>query len=404
MALQSTLSNVPFLSHLASDQLARVAAAGSTRAMQPETLIFERGDPADNLYALLDGTVRIYLRDDDGNETTLATLEAGGYFGEMALLDGGARSASARTVGACEFFVLGRDAFLALLTSSPAILSRIFSDLTGKTRETSQKFFQEELASQTLQTRMELERHRAMTQLVAGVAHEINTPIGIANTAVSIIRGELTSPALAALLDEPRVQSSRDDVFEALELIEKNIARAHKLTQDFKKVSVSAAHEFVEAMNLSEALQEIVGLFRISAKKARLEIDVQDRLADHQRSWRGYRGYLTQVVMNCLMNIERYAYPDRTGGRIEITLSGDDERDPPVYVLRIRDFGRGIAKENLSKVFDPFFTTGRTIGGTGLGMSIVKNIVTGPLRGSIDVSSEPGQGTTVTTTFPRVDT
>lgn len=106
--------------------------------------------------------------------------------------------------------------------------------------------------------------------------------------------------------------------------------------------------------------------------------------------------------MNLLVNIERYAYPNQTGGTVEIGLNVDDEYDPPCFVLSVQDFGTGIPPENLSRVFDPFFTTGRSKGGSGLGLAIVHNIVTEALKGSIEVESELNRGTTFTMTFSRV--
>jgi signal transduction histidine kinase len=120
-----------------------------------------------------------------------------------------------------------------------------------------------------------------------------------------------------------------------------------------------------------------------------------------ERAWLGYRGYLTQVLLNLLGNIERYAYPDGEGGRVEIEIVADKRRPDEFFLLTVRDFGQGIAADHLPKVFDPFFTTGRSKGGTGLGMAIVHNIVTTALKGSIGLESKLGSGTTVTLRAPR---
>ena len=107
------------------------------------------------------------------------------------------------------------------------------------------------------------------------------------------------------------------------------------------------------------------------------------------------------VLLNLLFNIERYAYPDGSGGVVEIELRADRRREPASFVLVVRDFGRGIEPAHLEQIFTPFFTTGRGKGGSGLGLAIVKNIVTDVLRGAIAVESEPGSGTTFTVTFPQ---
>jgi signal transduction histidine kinase len=257
-----------------------------------------------------------------------------------------------------------------------------------------------ELATQALRTEMELERHRALSQMVAGVAHEINTPLGIANTAANIIRQELNAPGMAVLSHGSMDKRALDDVLEALNLLERNIQRAHKLIQDFKQVAVGQLTDVKEQMDLSEAVADIVGLFNISARQARLELVIHDNLPATTRTWVGYRGYLTQVLLNILTNVERYAYPDGTGGRVELELDAAN-RVVPTFTITVRDFGKGIRSEDVPRVFDVFFTTGRGAGGSGLGLAIVHTIVTEPLQGTIDISSAQGVGTTVTVTFPQ---
>jgi signal transduction histidine kinase len=153
-------------------------------------------------------------------------------------------------------------------------------------------------------------------------------------------------------------------------------------------------------MDLSEAVAEIIGLFNVSARRSGLEIVIRDMLPASSRSWVGYRGYLSQVLLNMLTNVERYAYPQGSGGRVEVTLDAADTPAPTLSVT-VRDFGKGIRSEDLPRVFDVFFTTGRGAGGSGLGLAIVHSIVTGPLRGTISITSELGAGTTVTVTFPQ---
>ena len=95
--------------------------------------------------------------------------------------------------------------------------------------------------------------------------------------------------------------------------------------------------------------------------------------------------------------MERYAYPGQGGGRAEVVLAGDDGS----VELTVRDFGRGIPPENLERVWEPFFTTGRSRGGTGLGLSVVNSLVSDGMHGSVDIRSERGQGTSVRIRLPR---
>jgi signal transduction histidine kinase len=148
-------------------------------------------------------------------------------------------------------------------------------------------------------------------------------------------------------------------------------------------------------------VQDILELFRINACQAKLQIEVYDHLPEGHKAWSGYPGHLTQVLTNLLFNIEKYAYPNQSGGTIEIGLRVDSELEPTYFVLTVQDFGQGIAPENLAQIFTPFFTTGRGQGGTGLGLAIVHNIVTDALKGTIAVESELNEGTTFTVIFPQ---
>ncbi len=108
-------------------------------------------------------------------------------------------------------------------------------------------------------------------------------------------------------------------------------------------------------------------------------------------------GSLAEALLNLLQNVERYAYPGQAGGRVEIILAGDDAQ----LDVTVRDFGRGISAESLEKVWEPFYTTGRSMGGTGLGLAVVNNLVTDGMHGTAEIESEPGEGTAVHLHFPR---
>jgi signal transduction histidine kinase len=249
---------------------------------------------------------------------------------------------------------------------------------------------------------MELDRHRALSQMVAGVAHEINTPLGSVATAASIIKSRLESAELKTLLQSADAQSDYADVAEALVLLDRNVNRASRLIQSFKRISVSHNIDIKEHLDIVAVIEDNLTLFRINARKSHLTLTIRNQLGTHNSQWIGYQGHLSQVLINLFSNIERYAYPDNVGGNVEITVQADDDRTVPAYLLTVQDFGRGIAPENLPHIFEAFFTTGRGSGGTGLGMAIVYNIVTTALRGSITIQSELNKGTTVSLTLPQV--
>jgi signal transduction histidine kinase len=209
---------------------------------------------------------------------------------------------------------------------------------------------------------------------------------------VNIMARELASPV------EVTVQRAAD-IAESLELMRLNVERAGRLVQDFKKISISQLQDEKELFDISEAIEETVGLILVSLKRSQVQIKFHNKLASEQKKWTGYRGFLSQVLINLLTNVERYAYPKGMGGIVDVTIRLEDDRH---YCLTVKDYGRGISKENQANVFEPFFTTGRSNGGTGLGLAIVHNLVTNSLNGEIKLKSEVGKGTEFIVIFPRV--
>jgi signal transduction histidine kinase len=259
------------------------------------------------------------------------------------------------------------------------------------------------LIGQAMHAEAALDNHRALTQAVAGIAHEINTPLGIVRTALSVIQNRLSHPRIESLFKTHlEYEESLQDILDASALMSKHVDNTHRLIENFKKIAVDQMVEQQETINLPIAVQDAVDLFKLSAREAKLEIALDVSGLRNAPEWHGYPGYLRQILLNFLQNIERYAYPDGQGGRVEIAVSdGVDEEHIPIFILTVRDFGVGIGCGHLAKIFEPFFTTGRGRGGTGLGLAIVNNMVTLALRGTITVESEPGKVTCFTVTFPK---
>lgn len=404
MTIETILHQIPMFATLSADALTTVAKQGQELSYEASQVVCWEGEASDAMYVILDGRIRVYKSDEEGNEVDIDALIEGDFFGEMALIDNQPRSATVACVTPCHLFRLEKSAFTNLLLDSKTqnIVFSVFSTVVNRLRNNMQIRFDQELLQRTVKAEMEAARHRSLALMVAGVAHELNTPLGITNTAVDMIANRVQSQKLSAAVQGNRAaQYTLEDMLEASELAQRNIKRAHKLIESFKKISVNQLTDNLEAVILPDLVQDILELFKINARQAQLNITVNDSLPAGQRAWSGYPGYLTQVLTNLLFNIERYAYPQQNGGAIEIGLRADNERRPATFILTVQDFGQGIAAEHLTHIFTPFFTTGRNTGGTGLGLAIVHNIVTGPLQGSIIVDSTIGEGTLFTISFPQ---
>jgi len=384
---------VPLFAPLEAATVNDIATRGWVLTLEQGRVLFNEGDAGDSLYVVLRGALRLYRRDDRGNELELGVQPAGSHVGELALLDGGSRSASAVAAQRTTCFALGREAFLAQLRQSPEILPIVLAQLTSIVRTTTERLFEDELQRQRVAADAAAMRYESLARMVAGVAHEVNTPLALVHTAADFVDRRL-SEALGPDSDQ---NGAATDVRRALQLIGRNIRRADRLVQDFKKLSASQIHDVREQVDIVAVVEETVDLFSVSARRAGLRVAVRSRVEPGERRlWLGYRGYLSQVLLNLLTNVERHAYAagEPATASVEIERHGDE------FVLSVHDEGRGIAEPDLARVFDPFFTTSRERGGTGLGLAIVHNLVTSGLHGGIALQSRPGVGTTVVVTLP----
>ena len=398
----AALKQVPFFAHLDGRGLANLVAAGHRLSVGAGQVVFEEGDEPDGMYVLLEGTARLLRRDDSGHELPLATFTDTGFFGELALLEGRPRSVTAITADPCEFFVVGQDQFVRCLSSTPPeVVVRVVAGLSRMIRDATERLWRQDLAREKLHADMEIARHRALGQLVAGVAHELNTPLGIAHTAADLIENRCRDDAIEhAIRDDAALRASLGDVREASRLLRGNVQRAHRLVESFKQVAAGQISGTDETVDVAELVREVLDLFTLNARRAHLEIRVADRRAPSDGAWTGPPSHLAQLLLNLLTNVERYAYPDGAGGAVEIELATATIAGRPGVEVTVRDFGRGIPAEHRAQIFEPFFTTGRGLGGTGLGLAIVHNVVTAVLGGTIRVDSEPGRGTSVTVALP----
>jgi len=389
----SVLKDFPFFAPLSFEQVQRIVDMAEGLSLKANQVILRQGEFADAMYLILEGGVKIEGEDGAGVVYVYGEVGKGQVFGELDLLR---REPSRVTVTATQdldLLIIDRALLLAMMQSvDPEQVLNIFLILNEQTRTASERGFKEVLSRRMLASQMEAEKQRALTQMVASVVHEINTPLGIINAAVNIMARELAKPV------EVTAQRAAD-IAESLELMHLNVERADYLMQNFKKILVSQLQDEREPFDISEAIEETVGLVRVSLKHNRVQVKFNNELASEQKKWTGYRGFLSQVVINLLTNVERYAYPKGIGGIVEVTIRLEDDTH---YCLTVKDYGKGISKENQARIFEPFFTTGKSAGGTGLGLAIVHNLVTNALNGEIKLKSELGKGTEFIVIFPRV--
>ena len=250
-------------------------------------------------------------------------------------------------------------------------------------------------------TQDELVRHEKLASLgglVAGIAHEINTPLGICVTATSYLQDELRHWRAwleAGTFDANRINGMLDALDAAVRLLESNTRRGVDLVRSFKQVAVDKSSGQLRAFDLAEYLDDIVLALHPKLTRAPCSMQVDCPSGIHMTS---FPGALSEVVTNLVMNALLHAFDARSQGliKVQVCVDGAD------VVLIVSDDGVGMAQADLNRYFDPFFTTRRGSGAIGLGAHIVFNQVTNVLGGTIRVTSAPGAGTQVQVRLPRM--
>lgn len=242
---------------------------------------------------------------------------------------------------------------------------------------------------------VESEKMAALGELVAGIAHEINTPIGVGVTAASTL-AETTSDFWqmyqTGKMKRSQLEQFLDTALQSSHLILNNLNRAAQLIQSFKQVAVDQSSENRRTFNLKEYLEEILISLKPKLKRTQHRVEIQ---GDETLILDSYPGVFSQIVTNLVINSLIHGYsPDESGViRLEVRREGEQ------IILSYSDDGHGIPPEHLGKIFEPFFTTKRSQGGSGLGLHLVYNLVHQKLKGSIDCDSKLGVGTTFTINF-----
>jgi PAS domain S-box-containing protein len=252
---------------------------------------------------------------------------------------------------------------------------------------------------ETQNSLIEAEKLAALGRLVAGIAHEVNNPVGISLTVASalerktalfaseVARGDLRRSSLNDYLETSRDASSQ---------LVANLNRAAELITSFKQVAADRNYSDQRVFDLGDLTEQVVMSLRPGLRKHNLTLNVD---CQPNLSMNSYPGPYGQVLTNLFLNAVAHAFPDGKAGLVDIQVraSGKDN----VEVI-FSDNGVGMSMDVRRRAFDPFFTTRRDQGGTGLGLHIVYSIVTTRLGGRLDLDSEPGGGTRIQMILPRI--
>ncbi len=264
--------------------------------------------------------------------------------------------------------------------------------------ELANKALQESLVfiKRTQQHLVESEKMASLGGLVAGVAHEINTPVGVGVTASSFLEDK--TKLFQKLVSDGHLKRSDLEKYlkvaaESSSIIHKNLNRAADLIKSFKQVAVDQSGEVKRKFKLKQYTDELFISLKPKTKRTSHTIRVncpEDLEID------SYPGVYSQIITNFVMNSLSHGFREDEEGLITIDIKKDGEE----LLIEYSDNGKGMEEETLKKIFDPFFTTSRGFGGTGLGLHIVYNLVTRTLGGKIKCFSRPGKGTTFSIRIP----
>lgn len=290
-----------------------------------------------------------------------------------------------------------------------AFMDGVIFDITDqkRTEQEIQKLYEEmeirvEERTKALKDAMtqliEQEKMASLGGIVSGVAHEINTPLGIGVTISSYlgkITAELEASFNAGNLSKNKLKEFIGSNLESLGILETNLARAADLVNSFKKISVNQSTEEMTTFNLNDYFNMILLSLKHEYKNKDFEIAVE---CDPEIKIFSYPGVYSQIFTNFLMNSFIHGFKGRDSGKIVIkaALLAAENR----LVITYKDNGLGIPPEVLDRVFEPFYTTNRANGGSGLGLYIVYNLVGQKLNGFINCHSTVGEGTTFVLDVP----
>jgi signal transduction histidine kinase len=289
--------------------------------------------------------------------------------------------------------VLGAQVSILLVTVGASVLAALFAEIREKRKLAEAALH----ASETQRFLIETERLAALGGLVAGVAHEISSPIGNSLTVASTLAhrsADFTDQIASGQVRRALLLEFADSCRGATEQLVANLQRAGGLIQSFKQVAVDRSSDARRAFDLKLATEQVAASVRSRLVKSQSSLAIEipsDIIID------SFPGPYGQVLTNLVFNAVTHGFTDGSGGHMLIKARrvGTEQVE-----ITFSDDGNGIPEEVQRQAFDPFFTTRRAQGSTGLGLYIVHTVVTQQLGGRITLVSAPGRGTTICMTLP----
>ncbi|MBI9012828.1 MAG: HAMP domain-containing histidine kinase [Clostridiales bacterium] len=242
------------------------------------------------------------------------------------------------------------------------------------------------------------ERLASLGELVPGISHEINTPLGVAVSAGSFL--ESVHHKSVKLFEEGKLKKSDlveyfTNVQESSEIINKNLFRAVELIKNLKEISVYQSSDIKVRFDLCQYINTIFSTLKHEYKHSNHQVIV----ACDGISVYSHPGVFSQIITNLAMNSLHHGFKDLKDGVVKVTVNLNENN----LIFKYSDNGHGIEKNSLEHIFDAFYTTSRDTGGSGLGLSIVKQLVNKKLKGDICCRSEVNEGVEFTITIPRTE-
>jgi len=243
---------------------------------------------------------------------------------------------------------------------------------------------------------VESEKMAALGNLVAGIAHEINTPVGVGITAASALENKTRH--IEKLFNTNTIKRSDLQTFlqfldKSSQLILSNLQRTGELVQSFKQVSVDQSYEQLRHFKIKSYIQDVLRSLEPKLKDKSIDIIIN---CSETIELNSYPGSIAQIITNLILNSYIHGFRDTNEGTVKIAAKLQNDN----LVINYQDTGKGIPDNILPKIFDPFFTTDNQ-SGTGLGLHIIYNIITQQLKGTISCESKPGEGVDFTIVIPQ---